>query len=179
MFFVSEVKTTVPSVFKTPLQERVYALFSEKGVKFERVDNDPAITMEDCIMIDQRLQMKTVKTLFLCNRQKTSFYLVVTTADKPFVTKDFGAVLGVSRVSFAPVELLDSKLGTAVGAATIFGLLLNDTNDIQLVIDNDILPETWYGCTDGTTTSYLKLPMEWVLNEFIPLTGNVPKFVTL
>lgn len=179
MFFVSEVKTTGPSTFNTPLQRMVYSLLEEKGVKFERVDNDPAITMENCIMIDQRLNMKTVKTLFLCNRQKTSFYLVVTTADKPFVTRDFSTALGIPRVSFAPVELLNSMLGTAVGAATIFGLLLDSNNHIQLVIDNDILAEEWYGCTDGTTTSYLKLPAAWVMDELIPLTGHTPKFVKL
>jgi Ala-tRNA(Pro) deacylase len=179
MFFVSEVKKTQPSEFKTPLQQMVYELFTEKGVNFERVDNDPAITMEDCISIDQRLNMKTVKTLFLCNRQQTSFYLVVTTAEKPFKTKDLSAALSISRLSFAPIELLHSMLGTAVGAATVFGLMLDKEKNVQLVIDNDILSEEWYGCTDGTTTSYLKLSTDWVLNEFIPTTGHAPRFVTL
>jgi Ala-tRNA(Pro) deacylase len=154
-------------------------MFREKEVKFERVDTPPAITMEDCIKIDERLDMKTVKTLFLCNRQQTNFYLVVTTAAKPFVTKDFSAALGIPRTSFAPPELLQSILGTAVGAATIFGLLLDGQQQVQLVIDKDILAEEWYGCSDGTTTSYLKLSTSWVMNEFIPATGHIPKFITL
>ncbi|SHM42534.1 Ala-tRNA(Pro) deacylase [Chitinophaga jiangningensis] len=179
MIYVSEATANAPQEFKTPLQEMVYALLKEKAVPFDRVDCEPAITMEDCTRIDERLQMKTVKTLFLCNRQQTRFYLAVTTADKPFVTKDFSAALGVSRVSFAPVALLNSMLGTAVGAATVFGLLLDKEHQIQLVIDEDVLQETWYGCSDGTTTSYLKLPMEWVMKEFIPGTGHVPQLVRL
>ncbi|MBV7530872.1 prolyl-tRNA synthetase associated domain-containing protein [Chitinophaga sp. sic0106] len=179
MIFVSEAKATAPLEFKTPLQQMVYTLLQEKAVPFERVDCEPAITMEDCIMIDERLQMKTVKTLFLCNRQQTRFYLAITTAAKPFVTKDFSAALGVSRVSFAPVELLQSMVGVAVGAATVFGLLLDKEEQIQLVIDQEVLQEPWYGCSDGTTTSYLKLPMEWVMKEFIPATGHVPQMVTL
>lgn len=179
MIYVSEAKTTAPEEFKTPLQQKVYELLAEKAVPFQRVDCEPAITMEDCIMIDERLQMKTVKTLFLCNRQQTRFYLAVTTADKPFVTKDFSAALGVSRVSFAPVELLNSMVGTAVGAATIFGLLLDGEQQIRLVIDKEVLKEEWYGCSDGTTTSYLRLPMDWVMREFIPLTGHTPQLVEL
>ncbi len=43
MYFVSEVKQTEPTVFKTPLQQMVYEMFREKGVKYERIDTDPAI----------------------------------------------------------------------------------------------------------------------------------------
>lgn len=179
MFFVSEIKQTRPPVFKTPLQQLVYEMLEERGVKYERVDNDPAITMEDCIRIDERLNMKTVKTLFLCNRQQTNFYLVVTTAGKPFKTKDLSAALAISRLSFAPVELLRSMLGTDIGATTIFGLMLDEKMEVQLVIDNDILAEEWYGCSDGTTTSYLKLGTAWVINDFIPSTGHTPKLVQL
>ncbi|MDR6568191.1 prolyl-tRNA synthetase associated domain-containing protein [Chitinophaga ginsengisegetis] len=179
MYFVSDVKQTEPPVFNTPLQQMVYEMFRERGVRYERVDTDPAITMEDCIRIDQRLNMKTVKTLFLCNRQQTNFYLVITTAGKPFKTKDLGAALGISRLSFASVELLRSILGTDIGAATVFGLMLDRTMKVQLVIDNDILSEEWYGCSDGTTTSYLKLSTAWVINEFIPSTGHTPQFVQL
>ena len=44
--------------------------------RFERVDTDEAVTMEDCASINRKLQMDMVKTLFLCNRQQTSFYFV-------------------------------------------------------------------------------------------------------
>jgi Ala-tRNA(Pro) deacylase len=179
MFFVGEVITAEPFKFHTPLQQMVYELFKEKCVAYERVDCDPAITMEDCIRIDDRLNMKTVKTLFLCNRQQTNFYLVVTTAGKPFVTKDFSAAMGVSRVSFASVELLQSILGTPVGAATVLGLLSDKEMKVQLVIDNDILEQEWYGCSDGTTTSYLKLSTAWIIDDFIPFTGHTPTFVQL
>ncbi|MBC9914463.1 prolyl-tRNA synthetase associated domain-containing protein [Chitinophaga varians] len=179
MFYISEVKHTPPAVFKTPLQEMVYTLLQEKQVPFERVDNDDAISMEDCILIDRALNMKTVKTLFLCNRQQTNFYLFVTTADKPFITKDLSRVMGISRVSFAPVALLDNMLGTTVGATTIFGVMLDKDNKVQVVIDKDVLSETWYGCSDGTTTSYMKISRDWIMNDFLTLTHHTPKIIEI
>ncbi|NML37904.1 prolyl-tRNA synthetase associated domain-containing protein [Chitinophaga sp. G-6-1-13] len=179
MFYISEVKNTPPATFKTTLQEMVYTLLQEKQVPFERVDNDDAISMEDCIIINRQLNMKTVKTLFLCNRQQTSFYLFVTTADKPFVTKDLSRVLGISRVSFAPVELLDQMLGTTVGATTIFGVLLDKENKVQVVIDKDVLSEEWYGCSDGTTTSYMKISRDWIMNDFLVYTEHSPKVIEI
>lgn len=179
MIYVSEPKTTAPAAFKTPLQEMVYHTLQKLAVPFERVDNDEAITMEDCTRINEQLNMKTVKTLFLCNRQQTSFYLFVTTADKPFKTKDLSAALGISRLSFAPVELLDSMLGTSVGATTIFGVMLDKAHQIQVIIDKDILSEEWYGCSDGTTTSYMKVPMDWVMHDFLAYVGHVPKMIEI
>ncbi|TWV90763.1 prolyl-tRNA synthetase associated domain-containing protein [Chitinophaga pinensis] len=179
MINVSEVMKTAPAEFKTPLQQLVYTTLEQLDIGFERVENDEAITMEDCIQINERLQMKTVKTLFLCNRQQTNFYLFVTTADKPFVTKDLSSALGISRVSFAPADLLLSMLGTAVGATTIFGVLLDTENKVQLVIDSDVLKEEWYGCSDGTTTSYMKIDTQWVVNSFPEYARHPAKIIQI
>ncbi|QJB36422.1 prolyl-tRNA synthetase associated domain-containing protein [Chitinophaga oryzae] len=179
MFYISEVKNTPPATFKTTLQEMVYRLLQEQNVPFERVDNDEAITMEDCIIINRQLNMKTVKTLFLCNRQQTAFYLFVTTADKPFITKDFSRVMDIPRVSFAPAELLDKMLGTTIGATTIFGVLLDKDNQVQVVIDKDVLSEEDYGCSDGTTTSYMKVSRDWIMGDFLAYAGHVPKMIEI
>lgn len=179
MFYISEVKKTPPVAFKTALHEMVYTTLQQFGVPYERVENDEAITMEDCILIDQQLKMKTVKTLFLCNRQQTAFYLLVTTADKPFITKDFSSAMEISRVSFAPADLLLSMLGTVVGAATIYGILLDKENKVQVVIDQDVLAEEWYGCSDSTTTGYMKVPTAWIMNDFLQFAAHTPKFIQL
>ncbi|MGE7608218.1 YbaK/EbsC family protein [Peribacillus frigoritolerans] len=69
--------------------------------------------------------MKMVKTLFLSNSKKTEFYLFITTADKPFTAKNFSNALGISCVSFAPVELMEQILGEKIGAATVCGVLMD------------------------------------------------------
>ena len=79
MINVSDVYTNAPKEFKSVLEEKVYCTLDNLGINYERVDTDEAITMEDCIEIEKKLDMKMVKTLFLCNRQKTMFYLFITT----------------------------------------------------------------------------------------------------
>lgn len=177
MFYVSEPITTAPQEYKNELQQKVYSTLATLGIPFERVDTDDAITMEDCIMIDQKLDMKTVKTLFLCNRQQTAFYLFITTAGKPFSTKDFSSALGIPRVSFASAELLQSKLGVKVGAATIFGVLLDTKNEVQVVFDRAVLNEEWYGCSDGTTTGYMKIATAKVFHDFLRFVNHSPKVI--
>ncbi len=168
MFYVSEIHHEAPTTFLTPLQKTVYQTLSILNINYERVDTDEAITMDDCILINERLDMKMVKTLFLCNRQQTLFYLYVTTGDKPFQSKEFSLALGISRVSFAPAEFMQEILGTKIGAATIFSALLPSSKFVNLVIDQDVATEEWFGCSDGTTTGYMKLKTSDILNKILP-----------
>lgn len=134
MFYVSDIMETAPENYKSPLQEKVYETLNKLEILFERVDTDEAISMEDCIEINIKLDMKMVKTLFLCNSKKEKFYLFITTAVKPFNSKDFSNALNISRVSFAPPELLENILGVKIGAATVFGILLDKENLVQVVL---------------------------------------------
>ena len=168
MFYISEIYNTPPSEFKSPLQESVYKTLKKLRIPFERVDTDEAITMDDCVAINEKLNMKMVKTLFLCDRKKTSFYLFVTVGDKSFRSADFSAALGVSRVSFAPSELMWEILGTKIGAATVFSVLLPGARDVEIVFDKDVAGEEWYGCSDGTTTGYMKIKTDDILHRVLP-----------
>ena len=91
--YISDIITTAPENFQTPLQKSIYTFLSQNDIAFERVENDPARTMEECALIAEKLGAPIAKTLFLCNRQQTKFYLYLTEADKPFVTKDFSKSL--------------------------------------------------------------------------------------
>lgn len=177
MFFVSDIYTTAPSDFKSVLQEKTYHTLQNLHIPFERVDTDEAITMEDCVQVNKKLNMKMVKTLFLCNRQQTAFYLFITAGDKPFKSKEFSNALGISRVSFAPSDLMEIMLGTKVGAATVFSALLDKDNAIQIVFDKDIICEEWYGCSDGTTTGYMKIKTAQIIHEFLPFVKHTPSIV--
>lgn len=179
MFYISEIMNTKPTVFITELQNLVYTTLEKLEIPFERVNTDEAISMDDCILINQKMNMKMVKTLFLCNRQQTDFYLFITTAHKSFKSKEFSKVLNISRVSFAPAELLQEKLGTKVGAATILSVLFDVKNEIQVVIDKEVILEDFYGCSDGTTTGYMKINTELIINNFLNYAMHKPIIIEI
>lgn len=172
MFYISEIQSTSPLSFKSVLQQTVYSALEQLDIPFERVETDEAITMADCVCINRKLQMEMVKTLFLCNRQQTDFYLFVTKGDKPFSSKLFSHTLSISRVSFAPATMLNSMLQTPIGAATILSLLVDTDNKVRIVVDRDVMDEEYYGCSDGTTTGYLKMKTEDVTTRFLDYTHH-------
>jgi Ala-tRNA(Pro) deacylase len=167
MFKVSDPMTTPPPVFSTVLQQLVYETFSKLEIPFWRVDTDPGLTMEDCQHIDAKIGVRIVKTLFLCNRQQTEFYLYVTTDDKPFVTRDFCGALGISRVSFASAEKLWKLTGVEVGATTILSAILPQSAPVHLVMDRTVAEGEWFACTDGTPTCFVKLRTPDLLDKYL------------
>ncbi len=177
MFKVSDILTAPPATFSSPLQRKVYETFSALGIKYGRVDTDPGLTMEDCQHIDARIGVRIVKTVFLCNRQQTEFYLYVTTDDKPFVTRDFCGALGIPRVSFAPAEKLQELTGVRVGATTILSSILSSCAGVHLVMDRRVAESEWFACTDGTATCFVKLRTEDLLNKYLPASGHRIVFI--
>ena len=167
MFYVSEIITTPPREFSSELQKTVYETFAAREIPFERVDTDPGITMEDCQNIDAQIGVRIVKTIFLCNRQQTEFYLYVTTDDKPFVTREFCGALGIPRVSFASAELLWEKTGVLVGATTILSAVLPQAAGVHLVMDRGIAESEWFACTDGTATCFVKIKTADLLEKYL------------
>lgn len=118
-----------------------------------------------------------VKTLFLCNRRQTAFYLFITEGGKPFRSKDFSNTLEVSRVSFAPAELMETMLGAKIGAATVFSAILDKQNIIQIVLDKDVVNSEWYGCSDGITTSYIKIKTKYITGTFLQYVKHIPTII--
>ncbi|MGI6233227.1 MAG: prolyl-tRNA synthetase associated domain-containing protein [Prevotella sp.] len=177
MFFVSDIKTSAPATFGSSLQQEVYTTLGNLSIPFWRVDTDEAITMEDCTAINERLDMEMVKTLLLCNRQQTQHYLFVTRGDKPFHSKEFSLALNIARVSFAPVDHLQQLLGTPIGAATVLSVIRDAGHRVQVVFDAEVAAMPWYGCSDGTTTSYLKLRTQDVLHRYLTFAGHEARIV--
>ena len=164
--------TVPPAEYSSELQRRVYETFNSLGIPFERVDTDPGLTMEDCQHIDAKIGVRIVKTVFLCNRQQTEFWLYVTTDDKPFVTREFCGALGIPRVSFAPADRLEALTGVKVGATTILSAILPEAKDIHLVMDSNVAKSEWFVCTDGTATCFVKIRTADLLGKYIPSTSH-------
>ena len=166
-FFVSEIQKEAPAEFETDTQKRIYETLEKLSIEFGRVDTDDGTTMESCVHISKGLGCPVVKTIFLCNRQQTVFYLYVTAAEKPFVTRDFCGALGIPRVSFASAEKLWELTGVEVGATTVLSAILPQAAGVHLVMDRAVAESEWFACTDGTATCFVKLRTRDMLDKYL------------
>lgn len=164
---------------RTELELDTYRSLQELGIEYSRVDHDAAATIADCEQVDAHLGTRMCKNLFLCNSQKTVFYLLLMPGDKHFKTKEVSHALGIARLSFAPEELLYELMGLRPGAVTVLGLLNDREKRVNLLIDKDIVSEEFLGCHPCVNTSSLKIKMSDILQRLLPHTGHTPTFIEL
>ncbi len=158
---------------------RVYDLLDRLGIAFERVDHDAAMTMEDCAAVDAILGTIICKNLFLCNRQKTQFYLLMMPADKPFHTKDITAQIGSARLSFASPEYMEQFLDITPGSVSIMGLMNDFQNRVQLLIDKPVMESAKLACHPCINTSSILMDTQDVLEKFLPAVHHAAIVVDL
>ncbi len=158
---------------------KVYDFLDALGIEYQRVDHEPAMTMEACVEIDKILETKMCKNLFLCNRQETQFYLLLIPGDKSFVTKDLSAQIGSSRLSFAKGEYMENYLDITPGSLSVLGLLNDIDNNVQLLIDNDVLEGEYFGCHPCINTSSLRFYMDDFKIKILPALNHKPIYVNL
>lgn len=151
---------------------RTYDLLDRLGVEYERIDHEPAMTMEDCKEVDQLLAAVICKNLFLCNRQKTAFYLLMIPDTKVFHTKDLSAQIGSARLSFAKPEYMEEFLDITPGSVSVMGLMNDKEHRVQLLIDEDVLDGEYIGCHPCINTSSIRFKVKDLIEKVIPAMGH-------
>ena len=158
---------------------RVYDLLDSLGIEYERIDHEPAMTIEACEEIDRVLEAVICKNLFLCNRQETDFYLLLIPGNKKFKTKDISAQIDSSRLSFGKPEYMEQFLDITPGSVSILGLMNDKENRVQLLIDEEVPQEEYIGCHPCINTSSLRIRTEDMVKKIIPELKHSPKLVRL
>lgn len=158
---------------------RVYDFLDNLGIEYFRTDHEPADTMEACNKIDSVLDVMICKNLFLCNRQKTVFYLLMMPGDKPFKTKELSSQINSARLSFASPEAMLEYLDIKPGSVSIMGLMNDKENNVNLLVDEDILKGEYIGCHPCVNTSSLKIKTSDIFDKYLKAVNHVAKTVIL
>lgn len=179
--YISEISTGAPEnvAERVPLEQKVYKVFAKLGIPYERVDNDPASSMEECEAIGVALGAPVRKDVFLCNQKKTSFFLLIMPDYKAFDTASFSKKLGVSHMSFASPELMMEHIGCTPGSASVVGVMNDEDDYVQVIIDKDVAEHEWFVCNTGINTTHLKFKTQDLLKKFLPYTHHRPRIVDL
>ena len=169
---VSQVYTAAPSEERCAVEMETFALLDRLGIPYTWVAHDMANTIEDCAAVDAALGISICKNLFLCNRQKTEFYLLAMPGDKLFQTKELSRQLGTARLSFAPPERMEELLGCAPGSASVLGMAYDKSHQVHLLMDREVYESEWFGCHPCKSDATLRIQTRDLLNIFFPYTGH-------
>ncbi|NLA72980.1 MAG: prolyl-tRNA synthetase associated domain-containing protein [Clostridiales bacterium] len=135
----------------------VYDFLDFLDIEYETAEHESAANMAICKQIEKTLKAPICKNLFLCNRQKTAFYLLLMPGGKPFKTKELSSQIQSARLSFGSAEDMERLLTTPAGSASVLGLIYDKENAVKLLVDEDLLSNEYIGCHPCINTKTVKL----------------------
>ena len=149
------------------IQEQVFKTLESLDISFEVFPHAPITTMEEGKAIIEKLGFLPCKNLFLVNKQG-QHYLLVMQGDKRFSAKDVARQIGGGHLSFAPAEEMETMLHAEQGAASILGIIFDDKQQVQVLIDKDVLASEYMACHPCVNTCTIKLRMKDLISVFLP-----------
>ncbi|WP_277285100.1 prolyl-tRNA synthetase associated domain-containing protein [Sneathia sanguinegens] len=110
-------------------------------IEFQLIEHEPALTTEQADKFIEGIEGVRTKTMFLTNRKKKNFYLVIMDDIKRLDMDKFKEITEEKQIKMASAESLAEKMKLAPGVVSPFGLLNNNDKDIKVYIDKDIVNE--------------------------------------
>ncbi len=157
----------------------VYDFLDGLGIEYERVDHEAADTIEACLEVEKVIGVGICKNLFVCNRTKTEYYVIMMSGQKAFKTADVSKKIGTSRLSFASAEDMEKLLGVTPGSVTVMALKNDTKGRVKLVIDRDIINGEYIRCHPCINTSTLKIKTEDLLRKFLISVKHTPMIIDI
>ena len=121
--------------------QQVANKLQELGITFDVVEHPPAFTTEQADSYIEGMEGVRTKTMFLTNKKKTQYYLLIMDDKKRLDMDDFKVQVGADRIRMASLDSLAEKMNLPAGTVSPFGLLNNEEKDIQVYFDKEIINE--------------------------------------
>ena len=122
------------------MKEEVYKYLDNLNISYQVVNHPKAYCTKDADKYIEGYEGVRTKTMFLYNKNKTNFYLIVMDENKRIDFKKLEEELQEKKLKFSSDEVLFEKLKLEKGVVSIFGLL-NNKDNIVVLFDEDIINE--------------------------------------
>ena len=158
--------------------QQVANKLQELGIPFDVVEHPPAFTTEQADRYIEGMEGVRTKSMFLTNKKKTQYYLLIMDDKKSLDMDDFKVQVGADRIRMASLDSLAEKMNLPAGTVSPFGLLNNEEKDILVYFDKDIVSEDIMTFHPNTNEKTIFIKTQ-DLFRFLESIGFTYEFLTL
>ena len=120
---------------------KVVEKLKKLDIPFELVEHEPVLTTEQADAFIEGIEGVRTKSMFLTNKKKTQFYLLIMDDKKTLDMDLFKELVSANRIRMASTDSLFDKMQLPAGTVSPFGLLNNEEKDVQVYFDKEIINE--------------------------------------
>lgn len=160
-------------------EKRTYEFLDKLGIKYERYEHGPVMTIEEAAELDKKMGLEICKNLFLSTRHSTEFYLLLMQGSKKFNTGKVSKQIGVPRMTFADDVHMLEYLDIRPGSVSPLGLINDKGNNVGLLIDEDVLNMEKIAVHPCVNTATLVIETSDLVQNILPACGHTYTKVTV
>lgn len=160
------------------MYQKVVDKLNELGIPFQIVEHKPALTTEQADRFIEGIEGVRTKTMFLTNKKKRNFYLVIMDDAKRLDMDVFKDIVEEKQIKMASAETLNDKMMLPPGVVSPFGLLNNEDKDIHVYVDQEIVSEERMSFHPNTNEKTIFVNTE-DLFTFLKAIGYEPHVIEL
>lgn len=154
----------------------IYQTLDFLGIEYKIHEHQAVFTVEESLKHGEEIPGSRNKSLFLRNREKSQYYLVIIYGNKRLNTNQLTKDLNETRLSFASAEDLEKILKTNPGSVSPYTLINDVEKKVIVIIDTDVVGEDQvYFHPDRNTatlemaTNDFKKFLDWTKNKVMYL----------
>ncbi len=160
------------------LYQAVVDKLAELSMDYQIVEHPPALTTEEADSYIEGIEGVRTKTMFLTNRKKTAYYLLIMDDKKRLDMDLFKELVGEKKIRMASEESLMEKMHLPAGVVSPFGLLNNEGHDIKVYIDQEIMDQSRMSFHPNTNEKTIFIARQDLL-DFLESIGHPAHIIEL
>lgn len=116
-------------------EETLFGLFEEHGLDYEIVEHPPVFTIDEALSLVPHLDGIKTKNVFARDAKGSRHFLVIIPHDRRVDLVELARTLSSTKLSMGSAERLERHLGVTPGTVSVFALVNDKDNAVELVID--------------------------------------------
>lgn len=161
------------------MKEKVLNKLNELNINYKEIEHTPVYTIEDMDNLGNIFEnAKICKNLFVRDQKGKRHFLIVLPEEKRAPLAEIATKIESTKLSFASEERLMRYLKLEPGSVTPLAVINDESNEIEVVFDEDLKNENLLGvhpCTN--TTTILLTPND--LEKYIIANNNKLKYIKI
>lgn len=159
-------------------EKKIYELLDGLNISYKKYAHKPIFTIEEANNLDMDIPGGHCKNIFICDKKKKNYFLIVLPDDKSVNFKELSSKIGYKGLKFASEEMLQKYLGLKAGSVSPFGLINDADKKVEVLIDKDIFRNGLVGFHPNVNTATVTINNE-DFEKFLQWCGNKVQFVEL
>lgn len=161
------------------MKEKVLNKLKELNINYKEIEHTPVYTIEDMDNLGNIFEnAKICKNLFVRDQKGKKHFLVVLPEEKRAPLADIATKIGSTKLSFASEERLMKYLKLEPGSVTPLSVINDETNEVEVVFDEDLKKEEMLGVHPCVNTSTILLTPD-SLEKYVTANNNKLKYIKI